>query len=237
MVGEKIVKNILFCMITALRRRNNIQNLFGLILILLLIFPAESVATCYIVHDKSDVLVYRSSRPPFDLSVPLSQGIASSFPGGYLIQLEGTLCPPIPKKDEIEYKTAINNDIRKRVARSVPGKIEIIQFNDHAGREVERRITERERRQVIAPLTNGNGTPAISYLPRYQESIATEGDINNPSELRAGGRMTIGDSLSGSNMPGANGGMTIGGSLSGSIMPGANGGMIVGGPLSGSIMP
>jgi len=48
--------------------------------------PAASFAACYTVYDKSDKPVYKSSEPPFDLSIPISEGIKSKYPGGYLIQ-------------------------------------------------------------------------------------------------------------------------------------------------------
>lgn len=53
---------------------------------LILAFSSTSFAACYTVYDKSDKPVYKSSEPPFDLSIPISEGIKSKYPGGYLIQ-------------------------------------------------------------------------------------------------------------------------------------------------------
>jgi len=57
-----------------------------ILIVLMLTFGSTSLAACYTVYDKSDKPVYKSSEPPFDLSIPISEGIKSKYPGGYLIQ-------------------------------------------------------------------------------------------------------------------------------------------------------
>lgn len=57
-----------------------------ILVVLMLAFSSTSFAACYTVYDKSDKPVYKSSEPPFDLSIPISEGIKSKYPGGYLIQ-------------------------------------------------------------------------------------------------------------------------------------------------------
>ena len=57
-----------------------------LLVCLVIVLPITSFAECYTVYDKSDKPVYKSFEPPFDLSIPISEGIKSKFPGGYLIQ-------------------------------------------------------------------------------------------------------------------------------------------------------
>lgn len=57
-----------------------------ILVVLILAFGSTSFAACYTVYDKSDKPIYKSSEPPFDLSIPISEGIKSKYPGGYLIQ-------------------------------------------------------------------------------------------------------------------------------------------------------
>lgn len=57
-----------------------------ILVVLILAFSSTSFAACYTVYDKSDKPVYKSSEPPFDLSIPISEGIKSKYPGGYLVQ-------------------------------------------------------------------------------------------------------------------------------------------------------
>lgn len=70
-------------------QKNNVKlpHLVHLVLFVpILAFSSASIAACYTVYDKSDKPVYKSSEPPFDLSIPISEGIKSKYPGGYLIQ-------------------------------------------------------------------------------------------------------------------------------------------------------
>lgn len=62
----------------------SLMRLLGVILSMCT-FNSASSATCYIVYDKLDTAVYRSTKPPFDLSLPVSDSIALKYPGGYLI--------------------------------------------------------------------------------------------------------------------------------------------------------
>lgn len=80
--------------------------------VLSILFSHMSFATCYTVYDKSDKIVYKSSEPPFDLSTPISEGIQSKYPGGYLIKTESRICY-LPEKTN-SAGISVNKKIKKR---------------------------------------------------------------------------------------------------------------------------
>lgn len=94
-----------------------------LLCLVAIFLSGECVATCYTVFNKSDEPVYRSEDPPFDFSLPISQGLSSKYPGGYLIQSE-TDCPPLPPKGDLDFNL-VNKEIKQRAANSKPGQVEV----------------------------------------------------------------------------------------------------------------
>lgn len=74
------------------RKINTLLNQVLLICVGLLALPVASVATCYTVYDSSDKAVYKSTEPPFDLSIPISEGVRTKFPGGHLAMSNSSPC-------------------------------------------------------------------------------------------------------------------------------------------------
>lgn len=91
-----------------------------LLLFTLMILPTSSFSVCYTVYDSSDRPVYKSYDPPFDMSLPISEGIQSKFPGGYLIQSdERSSCSLPPKANpEVVKKNKEAFEKRKRQLQS-----------------------------------------------------------------------------------------------------------------------
>jgi hypothetical protein len=56
-------------------------------LALLLALPSVAGANCYSVYDGQNRLAFQSSIAPVDLSVRISEGMRSRFPGGHLVML------------------------------------------------------------------------------------------------------------------------------------------------------
>ena len=83
-----------------------------IIFVLTLAFSSTSFAVCYTVYDKSDKAVYKSSEPPFDLSIQISEGIKLKYPGGYLITGQSSACY-LPKKGDTSFEN-INAEVRIR---------------------------------------------------------------------------------------------------------------------------
>ena len=83
-----------------------------IIFVLTLAFSSASFAVCYTVYDKSDKAIYKSSEPPFDFSIPISEGIQSKYPGGYLITSESRYCY-LPRKDDATFEY-VDAEIKKR---------------------------------------------------------------------------------------------------------------------------
>jgi hypothetical protein len=44
---------------------------------------AHASAYCFTIYDRQQQPVYQSTEPPFDLSQPISQGLATRFPGRF----------------------------------------------------------------------------------------------------------------------------------------------------------
>ena len=191
---------------------------------LILAFGSTSFAACYTVYDKSDKPVYKSSEPPFDLSIPISEGITSKYPGGYLIQSSERASCYLRSKESNEAlkksKVAFEN---RRIQLQSQGFSEV--RNDRTS------VLSFPKEVVVGrPLNN-------STLPINRGRANIDGEIDGLIMPGRDGGMVIGEPLNGSIMPGRDGGMVIGGPLNGSIMPGRDGGMVIGGPLNGSIMP
>ena len=53
--------------------------------ILLFLSPSLSSAYCFLVYKSGGPLVYRSTEPPIDLSLPISQGLKARFPDSHLV--------------------------------------------------------------------------------------------------------------------------------------------------------
>ncbi len=45
----------------------------------------QALATCYVVYGPDDQVLYRSTEPPVDLSLPLHQTLPKVAPGGKLV--------------------------------------------------------------------------------------------------------------------------------------------------------
>jgi len=69
--------------------------------------PGVAAAHCFMVFDPQQRLVYQSTEAPFDLSQPLSSGLAAHFPGHHLVMTDSsTHCAAV--------------DLRTRAALSLP---------------------------------------------------------------------------------------------------------------------
>lgn len=79
---------------------------------LFIALPADAFATCYTVYNSSDKAVYKSSEPPFDMSVSISENIKSKYPGGYLLQDNSASCS-LPKAGDVTHES-INAEVKKR---------------------------------------------------------------------------------------------------------------------------
>ena len=128
-----------------------------LILVSILAFSSTSFAACYTVYDKSDKPVYKSSEPPFDLSIPISEGIISKYPGGYLIQSSERASCYLHSKESNEAlkknKEAFEN---RRIQLKSQGFSEV--RNDRASvlsfpKEVM--VVNRPRHNSLMPSTQG----------------------------------------------------------------------------------
>lgn len=116
--------------------------------------PAASDAVCYTVYDKSDVPIYRSFDPPFDLSIPISQGIAKKYPGGYLLKSESSYCPPIEKKGDTGF-TSVNSEIHQRVVSAKPGQVETVHVIAQSDDQVDSSNAERIRAETTNKSRQG----------------------------------------------------------------------------------
>ncbi len=45
----------------------------------------QALASCYVIYDANDQVLYRSVEPPVDLSLPLHQALPQVAPGGRLV--------------------------------------------------------------------------------------------------------------------------------------------------------
>jgi hypothetical protein len=71
------------------------------------IAAGQAAAHCFMVYDRQQRLVYQSTEAPFDLSQPLSQGLAANFPGHHLVMAQSSAdCPAV--------------DLRTRAALMLP---------------------------------------------------------------------------------------------------------------------
>jgi len=136
-------------------------NGWGVMRILILVvsilaFSSTSFAACYTVYDKSDKPVYKSSEPPFDLSIPFSEGIKSKYPGGYLIQSsERASCYLRSKESNEALKKSKDAFESRRIQLQSQGFSEV--RNDRASilsfpKEV---MVNRPRHNSLMPSTQG----------------------------------------------------------------------------------
>lgn len=63
---------------------------------LALLGSGQAAAHCFMVFDPQQRLVYQSTEAPFDLSEPLSQGLAKHFPRHHLVMTDSAAdCAPV----------------------------------------------------------------------------------------------------------------------------------------------
>jgi hypothetical protein len=68
--------------------------LSGLVALIGLVGSAD--ASCYLVYDGQDKVIYQGSIPPVDMSLPVSDQIRARFPGGHLVFMtEGVSCSAV----------------------------------------------------------------------------------------------------------------------------------------------
>ena len=62
----------------------------------------QAAAHCFMVFDPQQRLVYQSTEAPFDLSVPLSQGLAAHFPRHHMVMTESAIgCAPVDTRARV----------------------------------------------------------------------------------------------------------------------------------------
>jgi len=85
--------------------------------------PSICMSSCYTVTNSAEEVVYRSGDAPVDLSKPISNGLASKYPGGHLVITDEYFCPPLEDKNDFSVKN-VNYGIKERVTHTRPGKVE-----------------------------------------------------------------------------------------------------------------
>lgn len=81
-----------------------------LLLATLLSAPMAARAMCYTIFSTASEVIYRSDAPPFDLSIPTSEGISQSrFSRGHLVIIPVSAdCFPVGILDPSGQKTVVD---------------------------------------------------------------------------------------------------------------------------------
>ncbi|MDO8466058.1 MAG: hypothetical protein Q7S46_12550 [Gallionella sp.] len=185
--------------------------------VLILAFSSTPFAACYTVYDKSDKPVYKSSEPPFDLSIPISEGIKSKYPGGYLIQSsERETCYLRSNKSSEAFKNRRIQLQSQGFSEVRSDRVSILPFPKKV------MVVARPLNAPTFPVTQG-------------EMVI--GEIMNGSTIPiVQSRSVIGGSLNGSIMPDSEDEMTTGVPMVSSIMQKQPSEMAIIKPLGGSLM-
>ncbi len=67
------------------------RPLAALLATLAVLASGPAAAHCFMVYDPQQRLVYQSTEAPFDLSVPLSQGLAANFPRHHMVMTQSSI--------------------------------------------------------------------------------------------------------------------------------------------------
>ncbi len=153
------------------------------IFVLTLGFGTTTFAACYAVYDKFDKVVYKSSEPPFDLSIPISEGIKSKYPGGYLIQSEAKSCS-LTKENNV----AIEKRRIKQAFDDRRTKLQLQNFSEVSNDRVS--VLPFPKEKVIV-----SRSPNISTLPIDQSERAVDGSMGSLIAPRYEGRAVVGSLL------------------------------------------
>lgn len=115
-------------------------------------------AACFTVFDAADRVVYQSTSPPVDISLPISQAVAAVYPRNYhLLMADDAYCPGIDEEPTV-YPVPLPG------ARSVAGGSPALALADG--------FQGRHRREEALPRSAGPFTAADERDPAAAPAMA-----------------------------------------------------------------